>query len=224
MEIRVNPTRMELKKIQARYTTARRGHKLLKDKRDGLMKRFLEVVREDKELRERIESSLKNVYLSFNAASAVSNPKMMQQALIVPKKECNLDVSFKNTMSVTVPVFLGKFEEQARDTGSCNYGFAFTSGELDSSVRELSSVMQDLIRMAELEKTAQLLAEEIEKTRRRVNALEYIMIPKYISTMKTIKMKLDENERGNTTRLMKVKDMMVAQQLNRKRSDESEDE
>lgn len=224
MEIRANPTRMELKKIQARYTTARRGHKLLKDKRDGLMKSFLELVREDKELRERVESSLKNVYGSFNAASAVSNPKMMQQALIVPKKECNLDVSFKNTMSVTVPVFLGKFVEQAQGTGSCNYGFAFTSGELDSSVRELGSVMKDLIRMAELEKTAQLLAEEIEKTRRRVNALEYIMIPKYISTMKTIKMKLDENERGNTTRLMKVKDMMVAQQLNQRKSDEAEDE
>lgn len=224
MEIRANPTRMELKKIQARYTTARRGHKLLKDKRDGLMKSFLELVREDKELRERVESSLKNVYGSFNAASAVSNPKMMQQALIVPKKECNLDVSFKNTMSVTVPVFLGKFVEQAQGTGSCNYGFAFTSGELDSSVRELGSVMKDLIRMAELEKTAQLLAEEIEKTRRRVNALEYIMIPKYISTMKTIKMKLDENERGNTTRLMKVKDMMVAQQLDQRKSDEAEDE
>ena len=224
MEIRANPTRMELKKIQARYTTARRGHKLLKDKRDGLMKSFLELVREDKELRERVESSLKNVYGSFNAASAVSNPKMMQQALIVPKKECNLDVSFKNTMSVTVPVFLGKFVEQAQGTGSCNYGFAFTSGELDSSVRELGSVMKDLIRMAELEKTAQLMAEEIEKTRRRVNALEYIMIPKYISTMKTIKMKLDENERGNTTRLMKVKDMMVAQQLDQRKSDEAEDE
>lgn len=224
MEIRANPTRMELKKIQARYTTARRGHKLLKDKRDGLMKSFLELVREDKELRERVESSLKNVYGSFNAASAVSSPKMMQQALIVPKKECNLDVSFKNTMSVTVPVFLGKFVEQAQGTGSCNYGFAFTSGELDSSVRELGSVMKDLIRMAELEKTAQLLAEEIEKTRRRVNALEYIMIPKYISTMKTIKMKLDENERGNTTRLMKVKDMMVAQQLDQRKSDEAEDE
>ena len=224
MEIRANPTRMELKKIQARYTTARRGHKLLKDKRDGLMKSFLELVREDKELRERVESSLKNVYGSFNAASAVSSPKMMQQALIVPKKECNLDVSFKNMMSVTVPVFSGKFVEQAQGTGSCNYGFAFTSGELDSSVRELGSVMKDLIRMAELEKTAQLLAEEIEKTRRRVNALEYIMIPKYISTMKTIKMKLDENERGNTTRLMKVKDMMVAQQLDQRKSDEAEDE
>lgn len=220
MEIRANPTRMELKKIQARYTTARRGHKLLKDKRDGLMKQFLEIVREDKELRERVERALKNVYGSFNAASAVSSPRMMQEALIMPKKECNLEVSFRNAMSVTVPVFAKDFVGQSAGSGDYNYGLAFTSGELDSSLRELSSVMEDLIRLAELEKTAQLLAEEIEKTRRRVNALEYIMIPQYLATMKTIKMKLDENDRGNTTRLMKVKDMMVAQQLNQKKSDD----
>lgn len=211
-ELRVNPTRMELKKIQARYVTARKGHKLLKDKRDELMKRFLDVVREDKLLREKVEAALSDVYKSFSIASAVSSPAMLTEALMLPKKEGRLDVSYKNVMSVTVPVYsleiLG-----AGGTDSYNYGMAFTSGELDSSLRELSGILEDLIRLAELEKTAQMLAEEIEKTRRRVNALEHIMMPQYLSTMKTIKMKLDENERGNLTRLMKVKNMMIKAQL-----------
>ena len=212
-EIHVNPTRMELKKIQTRYATARKGHKLLKDKRDELMKRFLEVVREDKALRQRVEISLANVYKSFGIASAVSSPNMLTEALILPKKEGRLDVTYKNVMSVTVPVYsLEILGEGGSD--SYNYGMAFTSGELDSSLRELNGILEDLVRMAELEKTAQMLAEEIEKTRRRVNALEHIMMPQYLSTMKSIKMKLDENERGNTTRLMKVKDMMLKAQQN----------
>ena len=212
-ELRVNPTRMELKKIQTRYATARKGHKLLKDKRDELMKRFLEVVREDKALRQRVEISLANVYKSFGIASAVSSPNMLTEALILPKKEGRLDVTYKNVMSVTVPVYsLEILGEGGSD--SYNYGMAFTSGELDSSLRELNGILEDLVRMAELEKTAQMLAEEIEKTRRRVNALEHIMMPQYLSTMKSIKMKLDENERGNTTRLMKVKDMMLKAQQN----------
>lgn len=212
-ELRVNPTRMELKKIQARYATARKGHKLLKDKRDELMKRFLEVVREDKALRQRVEAALEGVYKSFGIASAVSSPNMLTEALILPKKEGKLDVTYKNVMSVTVPVYsLEILGESGAD--SYNYGMAFTSGELDSSLRELNGILEDLIRMAELEKTAQMLAEEIEKTRRRVNALEHIMMPQYLSTIKSIKMKLDENERGNTTRLMKVKDMMLKAQQN----------
>lgn len=207
-ELRVNPTRMELKKLMGKYNTARRGHKLLKDKRDELMKQFLDIVREDKELRRRVESSLKGVYGSFSVASAVSSPKMLQEALMLPKREGNLDVTYRNVMSVIVPSYrLEIMGEGGSD--SYNYGFAFTSGELDASLRELNGLLGDLVRMAELEKSAQLLAEEIERTRRRVNALEYIMMPRYLEAMKTIKMKLDENERGNTTRLMKVKDMMV---------------
>ena len=211
-ELRVNPTRMELKKVQARYATARRGHKLLKDKRDELMKKFLEVVRENKELRERVEASLAQVHGSFGIASATVSPRMMEEALILPKKEGRLEVSYRNVMSVTVP----QFSLQMLSTGaadSYNYGMAFTSGELDAAARELSGILPDLVRLAELEKTAQMLAEEIEKTRRRVNALEYIMMPRYLETIKTIKMKLEENERGNTTRLMKVKDMMLKAQL-----------
>ncbi len=207
-ELRVNPTRMEMKRIQTRYQTARKGHKLLKDKRDELMKRFLDVVREDKDLRTRVEAALAEFYCGFGVASAVGNPKMLEEALICPKKECELTVDYKNVMSVTVPQF--SVHMQGRADSGCNYGFAFTSGELDASLRALSAVMDDLLRMAELEKTAQLLAEEIERTRRRVNALEHILMPQYLATIKSIKMKLDENERGNTTRLMKVKDMMLA--------------
>ena len=222
-ELRVNPTRMEMKRIQTRYQTARKGHKLLKDKRDELMKQFLDVVREDKELRERVEASLAEFYRSFTVASAVSSPKMLEEALICPKKECDLAVDYKNIMSVTVPIFRMRVTA-AGNSDSYNYGMAFTSGELDSSLRELSGIMEDLLRMAELEKTAQLLAEEIERTRRRVNALEYILMPQYLATIKSIKMKLDENERGNTTRLMKVKDMMLKAQLERPQDEEPEED
>ncbi|MBQ9416243.1 MAG: V-type ATP synthase subunit D [Clostridia bacterium] len=218
--INVNPTRMELKKIQTRYQTARKGHKLLKDKRDELMRQFLDVVRENKVLREKVEMALGQVYHSFSIAGAVGNPQMLQEALICPKKECALDVSYRNLMSVIVP----QFEIQVSDAGvdSCNYGLAFTSGELDASVKELNGIQEDLIRMAALEKTAQLLAQEIERTRRRVNALEYIMMPQYLATIKSIKMKLDENERGNTTRLMKVKDMMLKAQREQRIEEDDE--
>lgn len=220
-EIRVNPTRMELKKLQGRYTTARRGHKLLKDKRDELMKQFLEVVREDKQLRERVEAALGTFYRGFSVASASGNPRMLEEALICPKAEASLDVSYRNLMSVTVPAFDMRVSGDRVSEGF-NYGLAFTSGELDVSIRELNGILTDILRMAELEKTAQLLAEEIERTRRRVNALEYIMMPQYLAAIKSIKMKLDENERGNTTRLMKVKDMMLKEQLSK--ADEDEDE
>ena len=222
-ELRVNPTRMEMKRIQTRYQTARKGHKLLKDKRDELMKQFLDVVREDKLLRERVEEALGKVYQSFTVASALTSPKMLEEALICPKKEGELSVEYKNIMSVTVPEFHLRVRSEG-GSDSYNYGLAFTSGELDSSLRELNDILEDLIRLAELEKTAQLLAEEIERTRRRVNALEYILMPQYLETIKTIKMKLDENERGNTTRLMKVKDMMLQAQLSQKHTDDAEEQ
>ena len=222
-ELRVNPTRMELKKVQARYTTARRGHKLLKDKRDELMKKFLEVVRENKELRERVEDALSRVYGSFGIAAATVSPQMLKEALILPKKEGKLDVTYKNVMSVTVPEFsLQVLSEGGAD--GYNYGMAFTSGELDTAARELNALLEDLVKLAELEKTAQMLAEEIEKTRRRVNALEYIMMPRYLETIKVIKMKLEENDRGNTTRLMKVKDMMLAAQQQQMQQSDEDDE
>ena len=219
----VNPTRMELKKMKIRYANARRGHKLLKDKRDGLMKQFLETVRQNKELRERVEAALSGVYDSLAIAGAVSGPRVLEESLMLPKKQGKLDVRYRNVMSVTVPEFeLEVIGKDAQD--SYNYGLAFTSGELDASLAQMSSVMEDMIALAESEKTVQLLAQEIEKTRRRVNALEYIMIPKYLATIKSIKMKLDENDRGNTTRLMKVKDMMLKAQRDAGKQDEDEDE
>ena len=218
-QLRVNPTRMEMKRLQTRYQTARKGHKLLKDKRDELMRQFLDVVREDKTLRSRVEETLATVYGSFTVASAVTSPQMMETALICPKKEGELDVTYRNMMSVTVPEFHLKMLTEGNQD-SYNYGMAFTSGELDASLRALGDIMEDLIRMAELEKKAQLLAEEIERTRRRVNALEHILMPQYLDAIKTIKMKLDENERGNTTRLMKVKDMMIRDQLAKHQDEE----
>jgi V/A-type H+-transporting ATPase subunit D len=219
----VNPTRMELKKMKVRYANARRGHKLLKDKRDGLMKQFLETVRQNKELREKVEASLSGVYDSLAIAGAVSGPKVLEESLMLPKKQGKLDVRTRNVMSVTVPEFeLEIVGKDAQD--SYNYGLAFTSGELDASLAQMSAVMEDMIALAESEKTVQLLAQEIEKTRRRVNALEYIMIPKYLATIKSIKMKLDENDRGNTTRLMKVKDMMIKAQLQSGQQDDEDEE
>lgn len=222
-QLRVNPTRMEMKRLQTRYQTARKGHKLLKDKRDELMRQFLDIVREDRTLRQRVEQLLASVYDSFTVASALTSPQMMETALICPKKECALDVSYQNLMSVTVPEF--RMESLAEGNSDCyNYGMAFTSGELDVSLRALGEVTDDLLRMAELEKKAQLLAEEIERTRRRVNALEHILMPQYLEAIKTIKMKLDENERGNTTRLMKVKDMMLRAQYEQRHEEEDVEE
>ncbi len=221
-EIRVNPTRMEMKSYQKRYQTARRGHKLLKDKRDELMRQFLDVVREDKALRERVEAALQQVYGGFTVAGAVSNPKMLQEALIYPKKEGSLEVDYRNLMSVNVPVFHLHVHAEG-NSDHYNYGMAFTSGELDSALRALNGILEDLLRMAELEKTAQLLAEEIERTRRRVNALEYILMPQYLQIIRSIRMKLDENDRGNTTRLMKVKDMMLQAQMAQNAKAEEED-
>lgn len=214
-EIRVTPTRMELKKLQARYQTARRGHKLLKDKRDELMRRFLLVVRRDREIRERVEKGLVKVYKGFDLAAAVSHPAMLQEALLLPKKQSELTVTYRNQMSVTVPDFA--FREASAGVEDCyNYGLAFTSGELDAALSLLGALREDLLALAQTEKEAGLLAEEIERTRRRVNALEHILMPRYLAAIRQIKMKLDENERGNITRLMKVKDMMIAAQLGEK--------
>lgn len=211
-EIRVNPTRMELKRLKTRLTTARRGHKLLKDKRDELMKQFLDIVRKNKILREKVEQSLIEVHKSFTVAAAVSSPAMLEEALMLPKKEGTLSVGYQNIMSVDVPVF--GFNIKGEDSSdSYNYGYAFTSGELDSAVDLLGKTVFDLIALAETEKASQMLAMEIEKTRRRVNALEHILIPRLEAGIKSITMKLDENERGNLTRLMKVKDMAVKKEI-----------
>ena len=205
--INVNPTRMELKKLKTRYATSRRGHKLLKDKRDELMKQFLEIVRENKKMRASVEDRLRKYYRSFNAAGAAGNPHILEEALLAPTGDAQVSVDLYEMMSVQVASYKGEGIEPG-----INYGLAFTPPGLDSALAELSTLSADMIRLAELEKTAQLLAAEIERTRRRVNALEYILMPQYLEAIKRITMKLDEDERSNTARLMKVKEMMVAEQ------------
>jgi V/A-type H+-transporting ATPase subunit D len=201
---------MELTRLKNRLKTARRGHKLLKDKRDELMKQFLDVVRQNKELRTNVEKALMEAHASFTVASALMSPHMLEQSLLYPKQSVELDVSYQNIMRVNVPVYA--FRTRSSDPGEIfPYGFAMTSGELDTAVDALSRAFQDMLKLAEVEKTTQLLAEEIEKTRRRVNALEYVMIPGMMEKIRYISMKLDENERGNITRLMKVKDMILKQ-------------
>ncbi len=214
-EIRVNPTRMELKKLRARYATARRGHKLLKDKRDELMRCFMEIVGECKRLREEVEAAMIPAHQHFSLAAATTHPKMLEVALLLPKAKAELEVSYKNRMSVTVP----QFDPGALGTAdAANYGLAFTSGELDVAIDTFGEILPKMLRLAEREKETMLLAQEIERTRRRVNALEHIMMPRYLAAIKSIQMKLDENERGNVTRLMKVKDMILEANLSQKYS------
>ncbi len=207
--LNVNPTRMVLTNLKKRLRTARRGHKLLKDKRDELMKKFLGVVRENRKEREIVETMMKDVNSRFVMARALMSDTHLEEALIYPKQKVTLEASSRNIMSVEVPVF--EFSTEGGGDDIFPYGFAATSGELDGALSALQQVTPHLLKLAELEKTAQLLADEIEKTRRRVNALEYVMIPNLEETIKYIVMKLDENERGNLTRLMKVKDMMLEQ-------------
>ena len=203
----INPTRMELTRLKGRLKIAVRGHKLLKDKRDEMMKQFLEIVRKNRALRKKVEEGLQRANAAFTVASAVMGPEMLEQALLYPKAGVELDVSFRNVMSGNVPVY--DFHTTGDGAEIYPYGFAQTSGELDAALETLESVFRDMLELAEVEKSMQLLAQEIEKTRRRVNALEYVVIPEAQQNIRYISMKLDENERGNTTRLMKVKDMVL---------------
>jgi V/A-type H+-transporting ATPase subunit D len=213
--LNVNPTRMVLTSLKNRLRVAVKGHKMLKDKRDELMKRFLELARENKALREQVEAHIGDVYSNFVIASAVMSSEVLEEALMYPKQGVTIEVGRKNVMSVDVPVF--DFKTTTDDTANIYpYGFANTSAELDNAIENLSNIFPELLKLAAVEKEVQLLAAEIEKTRRRVNALEYIMIPQLEETIKYIQMKLDENERGNQTRLMKVKDMMVQEAIEEK--------
>jgi len=216
--INVNPTRMELTRLKGRLKTAVRGHKLLKDKRDELMKQFMDVVRENRALRRKVEEGLMRAHGSFTVASAVMSGEMLEEALMYPKQRVELDMSFKNVMSVNVPVYEYKTRTENADD-IFPYGFAATSGELDDAVAALGQVFQKMLELAQTEKTAQMLAEEIEKTRRRVNALEYVVIPQTQENIRYITMKLDENDRATITRLMKVKDMILKQALEEKRAE-----
>ena len=204
----VTPTRMVLNQLKGRLKTARRGHKLLKDKRDELMRQFMDVVRLNKELRRKVEEGMTGAFASLTVASTIMSPEMLEQALLYPRQSVELGMSFKNIMSVTAPVY--RFRTKNTDPSEIYpYGFAQTSGELDDALEKLAKVFEDMLELAQVEKTMQLLAEEIEKTRRRVNALEYVMIPNFEESIRYISMKLEENESSTKVRLMKVKDMVL---------------
>ena len=204
----VTPTRMVLNQLKGRLKTARRGHKLLKDKRDELMRQFMDVVRLNKELRRKVEEGMTGAFASLTVASTIMSPEMLEQALLYPRQSVELGMSYKNIMSVNVPVY--SFRTKNNDPSEIYpYGFAQTSGELDDALEKLAKVFEDMLELAQVEKTMQLLAEEIEKTRRRVNALEYVMIPNFEESIKYISMKLEENESSTKVRLMKVKDMVL---------------
>lgn len=207
MRLNVNPTRMELTRLKKRLKTATRGHKLLKDKQDELMKKFIDLVKKNNDIRIKVEKELTDSLKEFMMAKAVIGTEMLEQAIIMPTEKISLEVTTKNIMSVNVPIM--NFVREGKEGASIYpYGYAQTSGELDGAIKKLYEILPHLLELAEIEKACQLMADEIEKTRRRVNALEYVMIPQLHETIKFITMKLEENERGNLTRLMKVKSMM----------------
>lgn len=201
----VNPTRMELRRLKTRLKTATRGHKLLKDKSDEMIRQFMVYVRENKRLREEIEAELSSALKGFTLARAVSSNAVIEEAVMMPATKAEISLSSDNIMSVEVPS-ISVVEHEGQD--KYPYSFDTVTSELDASIGTLSTLLVKLVKLAEVEKTCNMLADEIEKNRRRVNALEYVMIPQIEETIKYINMKLDENERASTIRLMKVKSMI----------------
>ena len=207
-KLNVNPTRMELSRLKIRLKTAVRGHKLLKDKQDELMRQFIDMIKKNKKLREKVEGMLQNSFKDFLLSRGVMSDEMLENAIAYPKEKIGVEVKKKNIMSVNVPQMTFVRENEGNQGMIYPYGYAQTSADLDDAIDGLNSVMDNLLELAEVEKACQLMADEVEKTRRRVNALEYMTIPQLQETIRFIQMKLDENERGSITRLMKVKDMM----------------
>ncbi|SHJ85200.1 V/A-type H+-transporting ATPase subunit D [Clostridium amylolyticum] len=207
-KLNVNPTRMELTRLKKRLATATRGHKLLKDKQDELMRQFINMVKHNNKLRKSVEEELQDSLKDFVMARAVMSSEFLEEAIAMPKEHIDVEVSKKNIMSVNVPVMNFKRKLEGDEGSIYPYGFANTSSDLDDAIRKLYDILPRLLELAEVEKACQLMADEIEKTRRRVNALEYMTIPQLQETIKYIRMKLDENERGALTRLMKVKSMI----------------
>ncbi len=195
---------MEMKRLQGRLKTASRGHKLLKDKTDEMIRRFIALAEENKRLREETEQELAAALQSFAEARAVTDSRVVEEAILMPSRNVSIQTSSRKVMGIDVPSIT------VSDSGGEMYPYSFLSvcEQLDDSVRGLNAVVVKLIKLAETEKTCNMLAEEIEKNKRRVNALENIMIPQLTETIKYIKMKLDESERSATVRLMKVKDII----------------
>ena len=206
--LNVNPTRMELRRLKARLKTAVRGHKLLKDKSDEMIRQFMVYARKNKQLRMETEAALSDALKGFMLARAVSDDQVIEEAVAMPASFVEAEVSTKSVMSVEVPSIKIK-ERKTQDMFP--YSFSSVTAELDDSIVTLNGVVAKMVELAEVEKTCNMLADEIEKNRRRVNALEYVMIPELEETIKYISMKLEEQERSNVVRLMKVKDMMLAE-------------
>ncbi|MBG9979190.1 V-type ATP synthase subunit D [Ruoffia tabacinasalis] len=203
-QLNVNPTRMELARLKDRLALATRGHDVLKDKQDGLMRSFIELIRENNAYRQEVEGHLKKGMQNFALAKALLHEEYLEQISLVPQYDVTVDVRKENMMSVKVPKM--HFSSDDHDDQSLNYGYINSNADLDETLQEFSDVLPKMLKLAELEKTSQLLANEIERTRRRVNALHERTIPDLEETIKTIQMKLDENERAEITRLMKIKD------------------
>ena len=208
--LRVNPTRMELTRIKRRLVTAKRGHKLLKHKRDEMVRQFIVLVRQDARLRKEVEQELKGALGDFALARAVMDSQSLEEAIMYPARSAAIELGQRNVLSVHVPTITA-VQESAKNS-ALPYGLAETSADLDDAIATMAALLPKLIQLAEVEKACDLLADEIEKTRRRVNALEYVMIPQFEETIRVISMKLDENERASLTRLMKVKDMIAERQ------------
>lgn len=205
-KLNVNPTRMELSKLKKQLVTATRGHKLLKDKQDELMRRFIILIKKNNQLRKEVEVELNQAMKDFALADAMINDKFIDELLAVPKDRVSVDVIEKDVMSVKVPVMNFQHQNDLAD-GPLEYGFLNSNEELDQSVARFAEVLPKLLELTEIEKTCQLMAKEIEKIRRRVNALEYMTIPQLEETIYFIQMKLEENERAEVTRLIKIKNM-----------------
>ncbi len=200
--LNVNPTRMELKKLKARLTTAVRGHKLLKDKSDEMVRRFSAIIKENKRLRDEVEKELSNTLRQFSIARSVTPSYRAEAAFSMPSALLKVECGTESVMGVDVPKV--RLEEGER-TGGLPYAYSEITSEADFSVAKASSLLPEMVRLAATEKAVRMLAEEIERNKRRVNALEYVMIPQLEETIKYIKSKLDENERAAVVRLMKVK-------------------
>ncbi len=204
--IQAKPTRMELSNLKKRKQVAVRGHKLMKDKRDELVRRFITYARQNKELRLAVEEKLSQAMRAFVLARASMSGAQIEEALLYPARAASVDAGLESVLSIPVP----KLAMETQEGYAYPYGYATTSAELDRAVQQLAEALPLLLQLAEAEKACSRLADEIEKTRRRVNALEYVMIPQFTETIRSIQMKLEENERQNTTRLMKTKEMLAA--------------
>ena len=208
--LNVKPTRMELSNLKSRLVLSTRGHKLLKDKQDELMRQFINLIRENNILRDEVEKELTASMRSFVVAKSLLNEAFIEELFAVPATAVELDIQENNIMSVVVPQMNFSMVDQDDKSTDLQYGYVNSNGELDDAIKKIEDILPKLLKLSEIEKTCQLLADEIEKTRRRVNALEYKMIPQLQETIRYIQMKLEENERSSIVRMMKVKDMGVS--------------